>query len=208
MARQKRGNDVTQMFQSPRAQELLSEIVPESEALRFGRNTQAEMATIRTRNEVFGNSKTQQRSADDQAFNQMGDAIDAIRSARSATSPTDAGLRALKSILDRVGGFRADEATVAAQKLFTADRGQLDDIIRQIEARMGPTRSAHFRAMLERYSLNLAAQASRVAPVAPPERRGPTPPPTLPNATDTRPRPFENPPGWLPPDPRPIPPNR
>lgn len=174
MARKKRGNDVTQLFQSPRAQELLSEIIPENEAMRFGRNTQSEMRTVRTTNEIFGNSKTQQRSADDEAFNQMGDVIDAIRSARSATSPTDMVLRVFKSILDRVGGFRADEATVAAQKMFTADRGELDEIIRQIEARMGPNRAAHFRSMLQRYSLNLALQTSRVA--APNAQQQPPPP--------------------------------
>jgi hypothetical protein len=180
MAGKKRGADVTQLFQSPRVQELLTEINPQDPAMRFGRNTQTEMRTVRTTNEIFGNSKTQQRSADDEAFNQMSDVIESIRSARSATSPVDMGLRFVKSVLDRVGGFRADEASVAAQKLFTADRGELDDIIRQIEARMGPDRAAHFRSVLERYSLNLAVQAGRVTAPQPqqqPPPAAPRPPP-------------------------------
>jgi hypothetical protein len=176
MARGKRGNDVTQLYQSPRVQELLSEIIPQNEAMRLGRNIQTENATTRTANEIFGNSKTQQRSVDDQAFTQMGDAIEAIRTARSATSPTDVGLRFLKSVLDRVGGFRADEATVAARALFTADRAQIDDIIAQIEARMGPSRAAHFRSLLQRYSMNLAVQAGRVAAPQPQQQ----PPPAAP----------------------------
>jgi hypothetical protein len=180
MAGKKRGNDVTQLFQSPRVQELLTEITPQDSAMRFGRNTQTEMRTVRTTNEIFGNSKTQQRSADDEAFNQMSDVLQSIKEAKSSTGVVDIGLRFVRSVLERVGGFRADEASVAAQKLFTADRGELDDIIRQIEARMGPDRAAHFRSVLERYSLNLAVQAGRVTAPQPqqqPPPAAPRPPP-------------------------------
>lgn len=184
MARAKRGADVTQIFQKPHVQQLFMEVMPQEQAMRLGRNIQTENTTTRTLQEVFGNSKTQQRAADDEAFNQMSDVIDAIRSAKSATSPTDAGLRVLKGILDKVGGFRADEASVAAQKLFTADRGELDDVLKQIEARMGPSRAAHFKAILSRYNILFAQQAGRsVAPesqATPPKRPKNLPPEPMP----------------------------
>ena len=57
MAAQKRGADVTQMFQSPRVQELMTAILPQNAAMRLGRNIQTENMTTRTAQEVFGNSK-------------------------------------------------------------------------------------------------------------------------------------------------------
>jgi|GEM_PF-5519472 len=160
MAAQKRGADVTQTFQKPAIQELLMELGPQDQAMRFGRNIQDENLTTRTNNEVFGNSKTQQRAADDEAFNQMGDVIDEIRKVKSAS---DASFRVIRSVLERVGGFRADTATELARMLFTADRSRLDDIIRNIESRMGPDRASHFKAILDQYSANLARQNAATA---------------------------------------------
>jgi len=160
MSRQKRGADVTQMFQSPRVQQLFMEVGPQDAAMRFGRNIQDENLTTRTNAEVFGNSKTAQRQADDEAFNQMGDAIEAIRNVRSAT---DASFRVIKSVLERVGGFRADTATELARMLFTADRARLDDIIRNIESRMGPDRASHFKAVIDQYGTSLAQQNAAAA---------------------------------------------
>ncbi len=174
IAAQKRGADVTQVFQNPRMQQLLMEVMSADDAMRLGRNIQTENLTTRTANEVFGNSKTAQRLADDEAFNQMGDAIEAIRSVRS---PTDAGFKAVKAILERVGGFRADTATSLANKLFTADRAQLDEIIKQIEARMGPTRAEHFRSMLQRYRMSAARQTSTAVATTQPQQQPPAPPP-------------------------------
>lgn len=178
MAAQKRGADVTQMFQTPRVQQLMQVVSEADDVMRLGRNIQTENLTTRTNAEVFGNSKTAQRLADDEAFNQMGDAIEAIRSVRS---PTDAGFKAVKAILERVGGFRADTATALANKLFTADRAQLEEIIKQIEARMGPTRSEHFRSMLQRYRMSTARQTSTgVATMQtqpPQQQQQPAPPP-------------------------------
>lgn len=197
-AAQKRGADVTQIFQKPSVQELLMEVMPQGSATRLGRNIQTENMTTRTTNEVFGNSKTAQRQADDEAFNQMGDAIEAIRSARSATSATDAGLRALKAIIDRVGGFRQDTAAALANKLFTAERDQLDDIFRQIEARLGPDRTAQFAAMLERYRASLGRQGTGAAATA-----VTVPPPANRQEQRRTGNPSDRPPGWLPPDPKP-----
>lgn len=177
MAASKRGADVTQVFQSPRVQQLMTAVSPQDEAMRLGRNIQTENLTTRTAGEVFGNSKTAQRLADDEAFNQMGDAIEAIRSTRSVA---DVGFKALQAIIERVGGFRADTATALANKLFTADRTQIDEIIKQIEARMGPDRSAHFRSMMQRYSMNMARQvATQLA-------TRPTPPPAAPQQPQPR----------------------
>ena len=201
MAGQKRGADVTQIFQKPNVQELLMEVMPQDQAQRFGRNIQTENMTTRTTNEVFGNSKTAQRAADDEAFNQMGDAIEAIRSTkeavRSSRSMADAGFNVLKGILERVGGFRADTATALANKLFTADRAELDTIIREVEARMGPTRSAHFRSMLDRYSANMARQSAAGAVVV--AQPGQQQQSRRAQQNDL----FQRPPGYLPPDPKP-----
>lgn len=205
MAAQKRGADVTQIFQKPNVQELLMEVGPQDQAMRFGRNIQTENTTTRTTNEVFGNSKTQQRAVDDEAFNQMGDAIEAIRSAkdavRSSRSLTDAGFNVIKGILERVGGFRADTATALANKMFTADRAELDVIIREIEARMGPTKSAHFAAMLDRYRANVARQSATSTAVATQQQNQPQQGPLRDDL-------FKRPPGWLPPDPKPRPQDR
>lgn len=163
MAGKKRGADVTQQFQSPRVQQLLMEVMPQDSATRLGRNIQTENLTTRTAQEVFGNSKTQQRAADDEAFNQMGDAIETLRTIRS---PTEAGFRLVQTVLERVGGFRADTATELAKKLFTADRIQLEEIIKQIEARMGPDRASHFRMIIDHYAGNLSRQGAASAATA------------------------------------------
>lgn len=230
MARQKRGADVTQLFQSPRVQQLLMEVMQPDAAQRFGRNIQTENLTTRTNAEVFGNSKTAQRQADDEAFNQMGDAIDAIRSVRSAT---DASFKIIKAAIERVGGFRADVATQLARKLFTADRAQLDEIIKQIESRMGPERASHFKAIIDQYAGNLAQQTAAAVTTAqaqqaaqqqqqtragsqvprsrPPGAQMELPIPPVPNVP-APPRSFsppwwlENDPKYLPPDPKPMPP--
>lgn len=170
MAAQKRGADVTQTFQKPSVQEMLMEVGPQDQAMRFGRNIQTENTITRTNNEVFGNSKTQQRAVDDEAFNQMGDTIEAIKTAqeavRSSRSLTDAGFNLAKGALERLGGFRADTATALAKKLFTADRAELDVIIREIDARMGPTKSAQFGALLDRYQASVARQSATSTAIA------------------------------------------
>lgn len=191
MAAQKRGADVTQIFQKPAVQELFMEVSPQDQATRLGRNIQTENTMTRTNNEVFGNSKTQQRQADDEAFNQMGDAIEALRNTRSAT---DAGFKVVKSIIERVAGFRGDTASELAAKLFTADRAELDTIIRQIEARLGPSRAEHFRSMITRYSASLARQqAASAATVQQPQQQPPPPPVNR----------LMRPDNYLPPDPKP-----
>ena len=151
-----------------------------SAAMRLGRNIQTENMTTRTAQEVFGNSKTQQRSVDDEAFNQMSDAIEAIRNAaRVARSPVSAGFEVVVRTLERVGGFRADTATALARMLFNADRQQLDGIILQVAARMGPTRSHHFSQIINNYRNNVAQTSAAATAAQPPsndKRKGAPPP--------------------------------
>lgn len=201
MAAQKRGADVTQTFQKPNVQQLLMEVGPQDEAMRFGRNIQTENTTTRTTNEIFGNSKTQQRAVDDEAFNQMNDVIEAIRTTREAVRSSrslgDAAFNSIKGIIERVGGFRADTATALANKLFTADRAEMDVIIREIEARMGPDRAAHFKSMLDRYAANISRQSA--ASVAASAQSQQQQQPQRPEQNNL----FERPAGYLPPDPKP-----
>jgi len=53
-----------------------------------------------------------------------------------------------------------------ARKLFTADRAELDVIIREIDARIGPTKSAQFQDILDRYQASVARQSATSTAVA------------------------------------------
>jgi len=100
----------------------------------------------------------------------MGDTIEAIKTAKdaikSSRSLTDAGFNLVKGALERLGGFRADAAMALARKLFTADRAELDVIIREIDARIGPTKSAQFQDILDRYQASVARQSATSTAVA------------------------------------------
>jgi hypothetical protein len=69
-------------------------------------------------------------------------------------------------VIEKVGGFRADTATELAKKLFTSDRAQLDEIIKNIESRMGPERASHFKAIMDHYAGQLARQNAATAATA------------------------------------------
>lgn len=157
MARQKRGADVTQIFQSPQNQALLMEIMAPDDAARLGRNIQTENTMTRSNYEVLGNSKTAQRQADDEAFNQMSGVIDTLRSTRSVS---DAAFKFAQRVLDKTLRFRAETAEAMARRLFTADRAELDTVIAQIEARLGPTKAAQFRDMMAQYRSRLIQPAA------------------------------------------------
>ncbi|NBR29930.1 MAG: hypothetical protein EBT83_16210, partial [Betaproteobacteria bacterium] len=193
MARQKRGADVTQLFQTPRTQELLQEVMPQDTAQRIGGVIQSENAMTRSNNVVFGNSATAQRMADDQAFNQMSEVIDTLRN----RSVTGAALNYAARVLNKALGFRADEATQIARTLFTADRGSIDDTIAQITRRMGENKAAQFAQMMRAYQSRVVGTASGAAGAAqqPPRRREYTVEQQMPGGSSR-----------LPPDPKPMPP--
>ena len=164
-----RTKDITQMFESPRVQEILQAVIPNgARPQQFGRMLQTEKGYIGTRNEVLGNSKTAERLADDQSFNQMAGLFEQLRSTKGIT---DAAFRVTQATLDKVFGFRADTAAEIARKLFTADGRELDQLLRRLEGRMGPNRAAQFRQLMQDHQAQLMLGAA-TATTQPPTQRG------------------------------------
>lgn len=176
MGREKRTADITQMFETPRVQEILQAVIPTvsgqyikgSSPQQFGRMLQTEKGYIGTRNEVLGNSKTPERLADDESFNQMAGLFEQLRSTKGIT---DAAFRVTQATLDKVFGFRADTAAEIARKLFTADGRELDQLLRRLEGRMGPNRAAQFRQLMQDHQAQLMLGAA-TATTQPPTQRG------------------------------------
>ena len=176
MGRQKRTADITQMFETPRVQEILQAVIPTvsgqyikgSSPQQFGRMLQTEKGYIGTRNEVLGNSKTPERLADDESFNQMAGLFEQLRSTKGIT---DAAFRVTQATLDKLFGFRADTAAEIARKLFTADGRELDQLLRRLEGRMGPNRAAQFRQLMQDHQAQLMLGAA-TATTQPPTQRG------------------------------------
>lgn len=184
-----RQNDVTRIFDTPQMQELMQVISSQPQAQRLGRFVQGEKNMLTgTRNEVLGNSKTAERLADDEAVKQMSGLIEQLRSTRTLR---DAAFAVTQKTLDTLFGFRADTAASAARMLFNANPRDVDRILMQIERRLGPDRAAQFRTLMSEHYAAIVRQASAAAPQ---QQQQPTAQPQ---------NPFERPPGWLPPDPKP-----
>jgi hypothetical protein len=180
MGRQKRSADITQMFENPRIQGILQEVIPRTETAtgrvkagstfsnrpeRFGQFLGNEKDMIRTRDEVFGNSKTQQRSVDDAAFEDLNNIVEQFKGSPSATQM---GFQFVQSVLNRTFGMRADTATSISRMLFTADPAERARVLQAIEARMGPTRAERFAQMMQDYQ-RVVSQASAVTASSIPE---------------------------------------
>ena len=206
IGRNKKTNDITQVFESPRIQEILQAVIPyastpatrRSIAENFGRTLQTEKNYITgTRNEVLGNSKTAERLADDEATNQMQGMIESLRSTRSLR---EAAFNATQAILDKIFGFRADTAASIARQLFTANPRDLDMILQRLENRLGPNRAEQFRSLMQQYANSVSQQAAAAATsnISPAPRQQA---PQRPQQNDL----FSRPPGYLPPDPKPRP---
>jgi len=182
MGRQKRTADITQVFENPRVQEILQSVIPRTETAtgravtgatfadrpeRFGRYIGNEKQMVATRNEVFGNSKTAQRLADDQAFETLSSVVDHFR---QSPSLVNVGLKAMQSMLDRMFGMRADTAASVSRMLFTADPAERARVIESIQRRMGPSRAVQFARMMEDYQRQVA-QAGATASGAQSQRK-------------------------------------
>lgn len=161
MARQKRSADVTQAFQNPREQEILSALIPRTETAtgrvranaefadrpeRFGEFIRNEQRMIGTRNETLGNSKTAERLQDDQALNGMQHMISQAKEAASHGVPGLA-IRAIEATINKLFGFRADNAAAIARKLYTASPYEREVLLQALEKRLAPSRAAQFRRL-------------------------------------------------------------
>lgn len=160
MSRKSRAADVTQLFASPRVQEILSEIIPRSASPggkfadrpeRFGQFLANEKRMIETRNQTMGNSKTAERLADDEALDNMQGMVHAAQ--QSLQNPSASGLlmKGLDLILQKTFGFRADTAAAVAQKLYTANPREQALLWAALERRLGPNRSEHLGRLMREY---------------------------------------------------------
>ena len=159
-AGRKRTDDVTQIFQSPRVQELLGEVIPRSKEggtafanrpERFGQFVQNEQKFIQTRNETLGNSKTPLRLSDDEALNSMQQLIESAQKAGKARTLTEIALQVIEGTLNKLFGLRADTAASIARRLYSADPAQQRLALAYIERRLGPSRAEHFQQLLSQY---------------------------------------------------------
>jgi hypothetical protein len=148
----KRGADKTKLLDNESQQEILEAIIPRSQGAndafadrpqRFGANVGLEEATVRTRNTVLGNSATAGREVDDDAFQMMNGAAEAINLMRQGKL-TAAGMKYASHLLERLMGVRGEAAMETARMLFTANPQDQMIILAHIEARMGPDRFAYF----------------------------------------------------------------
>lgn len=173
-ARMRTGADRTQLFDNPRMQELLSEVIPRTQTTtrrvkkgaefgdrpeRFGSFVADEGRMIRTRDVVSGNSKTAERMADDAAFDTLHTFIEIFKN----PSVVQIGKRGLEYALNKTFGMRADTATQLAEQLLTADPARRAAVINAIQRRMGPTRFARFAEIMEEYQRMAIAPAQRSA---------------------------------------------
>lgn len=155
MSRMKRTADVTQLFESPRVQHLLQEVIPRSRSgvfsdrpERFGRYIANEKRMIGTRNEVFGNSKTAQRLSDDESYEMLSSLMEQAREAMVHPSASNIALRFVDGVINKLFGMRADTATAIAQRLFTADPVAREALLSALERRMGTSRAEHFARLM------------------------------------------------------------
>lgn len=162
MGRQKRTADVTQVFESPRIQGILEEIIERSKGKgdvfhhrpeRFGRFVQNEQSMVSTRNVVTGGSQTQRNKIDDQSFDTLNSVVEQFR---ASPSIINIGLKFAETALNKLFGMRADTAASIARQLFTADPVARMTVLRNIEARMGPTRMAVFNQAMRQVAEEFA----------------------------------------------------
>lgn len=183
MGRKKRSNDITQIFETPRVQDLLRDVIPRSEKStatfsdrpeRFGDFVANEKMMVKTGNKVLGNSATREREADDAKFSRqgLGQMIDSMK----GSGLPGVILEVAASAANKIFGLREDVASEIARRLFTADPQQRDVILQRLEQRYGKQKLPQFRSALEKAALigvsGTAAQGGRNVAETPPLKGG------------------------------------
>jgi hypothetical protein len=139
-----RTEDITNIFKSPRVEELIGSAIPRSKAgdvfadrpQRFGSYLSNEKSMVSTRNEIFGNSKTQPRAMDDSAFavQTLGGLIDQWK---RNPSLMNIAMESFTTGLNKLFGYREDAANAIAKRLFTADPAKRQEALDAIRQSMG-----------------------------------------------------------------------
>lgn len=167
MATKKPGNDVTQIFQQQRVQELLREIIPRSRGTngfsnrpeRFGNYLNREQRMVQTRNDVLGGSPTAQRQQDDMGF--AGDALSSMWSRfRSAPSLFNVGVEAIGTGIQKVFGYRQDVALAMARRLLESDPQRRNEMLRRLQQRHGSDAFAQMATALDQAGMAVAGTMS------------------------------------------------
>jgi hypothetical protein len=174
----KPGNDVTQMFQQARVQELMGDIIPRSRGNvaafsnrpeRYGDLMRREARMVQTNNAVLGNSATAQRQQDDMGF--AGDALASMWNRfRSSPSLFNMGVEAIGAGIQKMFGYRQDVALAMAQRLLESDPTARNQLLRRLAVRGGPDRVARFADAIDRSSVALVG--SMAGPVMIEDGRG------------------------------------
>lgn len=168
IASNKPGNDITQLFQQNRVQELMGEIIPRSRGSnavfanrpeRFGNLLNREQRMVQTRNAVLGNSATAQRIQDDMGF--AGDALAGMWN-RFRQSPTlsNMAFEAIGTGIQKIFGYRQDVALALARRLLEQDPTVRNQILRRLQSRGGPGRLQQLADHIDRSSIALTSSSA------------------------------------------------
>lgn len=139
------GNDATLPFQTARVQDLLREIIPNTQrrtgvfadrAGNFGEYLSRQERMGQTRNRVLGNSATQQRQMDDAEF--TSDAMSRIMVFFGGAR--NMAIEFVGAILKKTTAYRQDVAEALARRLVNADHAQQVQLLRTLQRRIGPQR--------------------------------------------------------------------
>jgi hypothetical protein len=182
----KRANDVTQIFETPRIQGLLREVVPRTETAtgrvkkgavyadrpeRLGDFLANEKAMVKTRDKVLGGSPTQERGMDDMKFTRqsLGQMVDRLRMSGGVTGVV---MEAAATGLNKIFGMREDVAAEIGRRLFTVRPAERERILQRLEA-MNPQGAGQLYALLSNAATagtaGVAGQAGQAAANIPPE---------------------------------------
>lgn len=168
----KRGADKTALFDNPRLQELLTEVIPRSQSgsgafanrpERFGGYIGNEQRAVETRNIVQGGSPTQRNKMDDDAYDIMSRWSEMIDGFKTSGSITKLGIDAVGNMLNSLFGMRADTAAAIARQLFTADPATRFRVLSEVEKRLGRDRFGHMMRLMEDYQRNVTSAGVRQA---------------------------------------------
>lgn len=173
LGRGKRTNDVTQIFETPRVQDLLREVVPRTQTAtgrvkkgavfadrpeRLGDFLANEKAMVKTRDKVLGNSATAERLSDDAKFTRQGLA-QVFQNFRSSGGLLNLTIDAVATGFNKVFGMREDVATEIGRRLLTAKPDEIERILQRLE-RANPQKAARLYEFLSQAS---AATGAAVA---------------------------------------------
>lgn len=165
-----RVDDTSRMFDNPRVQELLTEVIPRSERSgdtfanrpeRFGRYLEDQKSMTQTRNTVFGGSQTQRNIQDDQASNAMDSLSTMFSGGGQPQTMTAMAAKAATAAINKLFGFRADVAEHIARKLFTSDPAEIGRLLRALEERGGANRMQQFERLMRAHQARFGQSAAR-----------------------------------------------